>query len=123
MHFFALGIHTRLLAAADAAHKSAGYDGDYEHAQKGQRVAGELEIEMKIRIGEGIIDAENRHDRGDQTEKITVRAQTYHQNYKDEYQGHMGVRFTYKPEQRADRDTHGEDYKGNKSIAPRKGEG
>lgn len=43
-----------------------------QHTDKSQRIAGESEVECKIRIGKNVIYADDREDRRDKTIKIAV---------------------------------------------------
>ena len=64
-----------------------------QHRQKRERIAGDREIDLKIRIGEREIDADDGDDRGDEAVKVSVRhpRDDEHGQHEDQRHGAVAV--------------------------------
>ena len=68
-------------------------DADREHGQERERVAGDGEVEFKVGVGEGVIDAEHGDDRRDEAKDIAVgeAGGQQHGEHKDHRHGLIAV--------------------------------
>ena len=62
-----------------------------QHRQKRERIAGDREIDLKIRIGEREVDADDGDDRGNEAVKIAVRQPRDDEHGEHEDQRHSAV--------------------------------
>ena len=71
-HFFLLGFGAELFLLLDLGGQRADHDGDGQHDEERQGVAGDGEVQLHVGVGKDPVDADDAEERGKQAEQIPV---------------------------------------------------
>ena len=79
-HTLALRFHTDALLPLESCRQRVDRKRHRKHREKGERIAGQSEIEIHVWVGENIVHRENAQNRDDRAAEIPIRQKRHQQN-------------------------------------------
>ena len=119
-HFFLLGFGAELFLLLDLGGQRADHDGDGQHDEERQGVAGDGEVQLHVGVGKDPVDADDAEERGKQAEQIPVGKARDEDDCALKDQGDEDVGRVDHPQQRAEDGRQAEKADAHAKIPPRK---
>ena len=118
-HLFLFAFNAQTLLLLDLGGHRAGDEGNAQHGQKGERIAGDREVELPVRVGKNIVDPDDAEQRGKDAEQIAGRKAGDQQHGEHEYRKRKAVAALRHAQDGAQSDRTGEDHGKGQKVPPR----
>ena len=119
-HFFLFGFGAELFLLLDLGGQRTDHDGDGQHDEERQGVAGDGEVQLHVGVGKDPVDAEDAEERGQQAEQVAVGKARDEDDRALKDQSDEDVGRVDHPQQRAEDGRQAEKAEAHAKIPPRK---